>query len=48
MKIKKATKKDLKKIAEIFRIEYSKPPYNGKWNKKNYKYFFKKTFLGMK
>ena len=35
MKIRKAEKEDLKGIAEIFRVEYSKPPYNGKWNKKN-------------
>jgi ribosomal protein S18 acetylase RimI-like enzyme len=30
MKIRKATKKDFKSIAEIFRIESSKPPYNKK------------------
>jgi len=30
MEIRKATKKDLKSIAEIFRIESSKPPYNKK------------------
>lgn len=35
MKIRKAKKEDLKKVAEIFKAEYSKPPYNGKWNKKN-------------
>jgi len=30
MIIRKATKKDLKEIAEIFRIESTKPPYNKK------------------
>jgi len=30
MIIRKATKKDINKIAEIFRIESSKPPYNKK------------------
>lgn len=35
MKIRKARKEDIKKIAEIFKEEYSKPPYNGKWDKKN-------------
>ena len=28
MKIRKATEKDLKDIAELFRVESSKPPYN--------------------
>lgn len=35
MKIRKAKEEDLRKIAEIFRREYSKFPYKGKWNKKN-------------
>jgi len=34
IKIRKAEKKDLKKIAEIFRIEYAKYPYNEKWGMK--------------
>ena len=34
MKIRKATKKDLKKIAEIFRIESAKKPYLQKRNRK--------------
>jgi len=32
MRIRRATKKDFKRIAELFRKEYSKPPYNEKWN----------------
>jgi aminoglycoside 6'-N-acetyltransferase I len=31
MKLRKATKKDLKEIAILFDKEYSKPPYNEKW-----------------
>lgn len=31
LKIKKATTKDFKKIAEISKKEYSKKPYNEKW-----------------
>ena len=34
MKIRKATKKDLKEIAEIYAEEFSKPPYNEPWNLK--------------
>jgi len=34
MKIRKSKKKDLNKIAEIFRIEYRKKPYNEKWTEK--------------
>ncbi len=34
MKIRKATKKDLKEIAEIFRIETAKKPYFQDWTKK--------------
>jgi len=34
MKIKKAKKQDLKKIAEIFKKEYAKKPYNERWNEK--------------
>ncbi|MEE9525099.1 MAG: GNAT family N-acetyltransferase [Candidatus Woesearchaeota archaeon] len=33
MKIRKAQAKDLKKISEIFLIEYSKKPYFEKWTK---------------
>ena len=33
LKIRKATTKDLKRIAELFSVEYSKPPYSGKWPK---------------
>jgi len=32
MKIRKAEKKDLKIVDEIFRGEYGKPPYNEKWD----------------
>lgn len=31
MKIRRATTKDLKKIAEFLSVEYSKPPYKEKW-----------------
>ena len=31
MKIRKATKKDFKEIAEIIKNEYGKKPYNEKW-----------------
>lgn len=34
MKIRKATKKDLKKISDIFRKETSKKPYLQKWTQK--------------
>lgn len=35
MKIRKATKKDFSRIAELMNIEYSKPPYHEPWKKKN-------------
>ena len=31
MKIRKANKKDFKRISEIIKIEYGKKPYNEKW-----------------
>lgn len=34
MKIRKATKKDLKRMIELFRKEYAKPPYNENWTDK--------------
>ncbi len=34
MKIRKATEKDLKEIAKIFRAESGKKPYNQKWSEK--------------
>lgn len=34
MKIRKATTKDLKKVAEIFKAEFEKKPYNEKWSTK--------------
>lgn len=46
VKIRKAVKRDLKEIAEIFRIESTKKPYNQKWTKetslKNIKNAFEK------
>lgn len=44
MRIRKATKKDLKKIANIMRIEYGKPPYNEKWSKESSLIIIKKYF----
>ncbi|MBD3354890.1 GNAT family N-acetyltransferase [Candidatus Woesearchaeota archaeon] len=45
MKIRKTKKKDLKRIAEIFRTEYGKSPYNERWDKntamKKIKEYFK-------
>ena len=35
VKIRKAKKEDLKKIAEIYRIESAKKPYNQRWTKKS-------------
>jgi ribosomal protein S18 acetylase RimI-like enzyme len=35
IKIRKATKKDFSKIAEIWKKEYSKKPYNEKWKIKD-------------
>ncbi|MBW2996015.1 GNAT family N-acetyltransferase [Candidatus Woesearchaeota archaeon] len=32
MRIRKATKKDIGKIAEILMVEFSKPPYKEKWS----------------
>lgn len=34
MKIRKATKKDLPKLADLIIEEFSKPPYKDKWTKK--------------
>ena len=48
MKIRKAKKSDLKKISEIFRIEYSKNPYNEKWGSKaltKTKEYYKNNFI---
>ena len=33
MKIRKATVKDFKKVVDIFREEYGKPPYSERWSK---------------
>ncbi len=33
--IRKATKKDINKMAQLMIKEFSKPPYNDKWTKKN-------------
>jgi aminoglycoside 6'-N-acetyltransferase I len=44
MEIRKATKKDLKDIADILRIETAKKPYNQKWNKKSSLEKIKKSF----
>lgn len=45
MKIRKATKKDSNKIAELINKEYSKPPYKEPWKKadaiKTFEYFSK-------
>jgi|WetSurMetagenome_2_1015567.scaffolds.fasta_scaffold71583_2 aminoglycoside 6'-N-acetyltransferase I len=35
MRIRKATKKDFSRIAELMDREYSKPPYDEPWKKKN-------------
>ncbi len=35
MIIRKATKKDFSKLAKLIDKEYSKPPYNERWKKKN-------------
>ena len=32
--LKKSKKEDYKKLAEIYKIEFSKPPYNEPWTKK--------------
>ena len=49
MKIRKATKKDLKKISEIMSVEYKKKPYNEKWSKttsfQKIKDYFKKSYI---
>jgi len=49
VEIRKARKKDLKKIDEIFRVEYLKWPYNEKWSKKlsfaKIKKYFDKSFM---
>ena len=48
MKIRKAEKKDLKKISEIFKIEYAKKPYNEKWGSKaivKIKDYFSRNFI---
>lgn len=45
MIIQKATKKDLKDIAEIFRIEGSKPPYNRKRTLKKVLGMIKEDFI---
>jgi ribosomal protein S18 acetylase RimI-like enzyme len=47
--IRKARKKDLKRITEIFRKEYRKAPYNEKWPKKislaKIRRYFKNNFM---
>lgn len=35
VRIRKAKKENLKSIADVFRIEYGKRPYNEKWNEKD-------------
>lgn len=49
MTIRKAQKKDLKKIYKIFKLEYSKKPYNEKWPKvileAKLKEYFKHGFM---
>ena len=35
MKIRKVKTKDLKRISELLRVEYKKPPYNEKWTNLN-------------
>lgn len=49
IKIRKAINKDLKKISEIFRTEYRKPPYNEKWSEKDslkkIKEYLKKNYI---
>ena len=35
VEIREAKKEDLERIAEIYKKEYSKEPYNEKWKKKN-------------
>ena len=49
MKIRKARKGDLRKVDEIFRVEYAKKPYNEKWNRKisfaKIKNYFKNNFF---
>ena len=44
MEIKKATKKDLKEVAKIFREETLKKPYNKKWYEKEVLNIIKKFF----
>jgi N-acetylglutamate synthase-like GNAT family acetyltransferase len=44
MKIRKATKKDLNRITELFRKEYAKSPYNEKWKEKDAKDKVKRDF----
>jgi len=35
MKIRKAEKKDLKKIGDLMKLEFNKPPYNDGWTDKS-------------
>ncbi len=48
-KVRKAQNKDLKKVAKIFKTEYSKPPYNEKWSEKaiikKVKEYFKNNYF---
>jgi ribosomal protein S18 acetylase RimI-like enzyme len=46
MKLRKATPKDLKTIAEIFRIESAKPPYNKERTPKKALEIIKEDFKG--
>ena len=49
MKIRKAKSSDLKKIANIFKTEFAKKPYNEKWTEqgalKEIKIYFKKSLI---
>lgn len=49
MKIRKAKKQDLKKVSELFKVEYAKKPYNEKWTpakaSTKIKQYFKTNFI---
>ncbi len=46
--IKKATSKNAKRIIELFREEYAKPPYHENWSEKRAEQRIKKYFEGHK
>lgn len=44
MKIRKATKKDMKEVGDLIKIEFNKPPYNDGWTDKSVKIMLERLY----